>query len=256
MDRWPRTPDDWRGSGSEPGGFGRRNEAGLYGDLRAGQGCGNFPSTPPRAASPASRLPLLAAAREKSISTCGPTARRSRIRPSGLAATSYGNDRLPAGEERLLLSSTDSRLAKPLWSPDGAKLAFLRCAPRGNSLAVAVLNTDGTGDRVLSLPRDVQMIGSDWAKDGQAILGACRFNRSGRYSTCMVPLSIVNERGDSPVQVIASDSKRNLYNQRFSPDQRWITFLAHDLAPRLDVDGLRDTCRRWSVASDDRGHLV
>ncbi len=134
-----------------------------------------------------------------------------------------------AGEERLLLSSTDSRLAKPLWSPDGAKLAFLRCAPRGNSLAVAVLNTDGTGDRVLSLPRDVQMIGSDWAKDGQAILGACRFNGSGRYSTCMVPLSIVNERGDSPVQVIASDSRRNLYNQRFSPDQRWITFLAHDL---------------------------
>ena len=31
------------------------------------------------------------------------------------------------------------------------------------------------------------------------------------------------------MQVIASDSKRNLYNQRFSPDQHWITFLAHDL---------------------------
>jgi Tol biopolymer transport system component/DNA-binding winged helix-turn-helix (wHTH) protein len=134
-----------------------------------------------------------------------------------------------AGEERLLLSSTDSRLAKPLWSPDGAKLAFLRCARRDNSVAVAVLNTDGSGDRVLALPRDVEMQGSDWSKDGQAILGACRFNRSGRYSTCLVPLSGVNERGDSPVHVIASDSKRNLYNQRFSPDQRWITFLAHDL---------------------------
>ena len=42
-----------------------------------------------------------------------------------------------AGHERLLLSSTDSRLAKPLWSPDGAKLAFLRCAKRDHSLAVA-----------------------------------------------------------------------------------------------------------------------
>ena len=42
---------------------------------RAGQGCGNSPSTPPPAASPASRLPLLAAAREKSISTYGPMAR-------------------------------------------------------------------------------------------------------------------------------------------------------------------------------------
>ena len=134
-----------------------------------------------------------------------------------------------AGQERLLLSSTDARLAKPLWSPDGAKLAFLRCATRDNSLTVAVLNTDGSGDRVLSLPRDVEMQASDWSKDGQAILGACRFNPSERYSTCLVPISSVNERGDSPVDVIASDSKRNLYNQRFSPDQRWITFLAHDL---------------------------
>ena len=156
-----------------------------------------------------------------------------------------------AGQERLLLSSTDSRLAKPLWSPDGAKLAFLRCAPRDNSVAVAVLNTDGTGDRVLSLPRNVEMHGSDWSKDGQAILGACRFNRSDRYSTCLVSLS-ERERtwAIRRSEVIASDSKRNLHNQRFSPDQRWITFLAHDLLVRLDVDGVRHTCRRWRLASD------
>jgi dipeptidyl aminopeptidase/acylaminoacyl peptidase len=32
------------------------------------------------------------------------------------------------------------------------------------------------------------------------------------------------------VRVITSDPTRNLFNQRFSPDQRWITFLAHDLS--------------------------
>lgn len=133
------------------------------------------------------------------------------------------------GHERLLLSSTDSRLAKPLWSPDGARLAFLRCATRDKTVAVAVLNTDGSGDRVLTLPSDVEMQGSDWSKDGQAILGSCRFSRSDRYSTCLVRVSSANEIGGSPVRVIASDSNRNLYNQRFSPDQRWITFLAHDL---------------------------
>jgi hypothetical protein len=31
------------------------------------------------------------------------------------------------------------------------------------------------------------------------------------------------------VRVLASDPRRNLFNQRFSPDQRWIVFLAHDL---------------------------
>jgi Tol biopolymer transport system component len=82
---------------------------------------------------------------------------------------------------------------------------------------------------VLRLPGKVEMQASDWSKDGQAILGACRFSQSERYSTCLVPVSSANESVDSAVRVIASDPKRNLYNQRFSPDQRWITFLAHDL---------------------------
>jgi Tol biopolymer transport system component/DNA-binding winged helix-turn-helix (wHTH) protein len=136
------------------------------------------------------------------------------------------------GRERLLLSSADWRFAKPVWSPDGARLAFSRCATRDSTVthAVAVLNTDGSGQRVLTLPDHVEMQGSDWSKDGQAILGACRFGPSERYSACLVPVSNANEGDDSIVRVIASDPKRNLYNQRFSPDQRWITFLAHDLS--------------------------
>lgn len=136
------------------------------------------------------------------------------------------------GRERLLLSSADSRIAKPLWSPDGARLAFSRCVTRENTVAhaVGVMNTDGSGQRVLALPDHVEMQGSDWSKDGQAILGACRFSPSERYSTCLVPVSSANEGRDAIVRVVASDPKRNLHNQRFSPDQRWITFLAHDLS--------------------------
>ena len=134
------------------------------------------------------------------------------------------------GQERLLLASKDWLFIKPRWSPDGGKLAFSRCAARDQTIAVAVLNTDGSGERVLTKPGHVEMDGSDWSKDGQAILGACRFSRSERYSTCLVPVSSANEAGDPTVRVIASDPRRNLYNQRFSPDQRWISFLAHDLS--------------------------
>ena len=89
---------------------------------------------------------------------------------------------------------------------------------------------DGTGERALTKPDSVEMQGFDWAKDSQAILGACRFHQSERYSTCLLSVSSANEEGDPSVRVIASDPKRNLFNQRFSPDQRWITFLAHDLS--------------------------
>ena len=132
------------------------------------------------------------------------------------------------GQDRLLLSSPDWRFSKPRWSPDGAMLAFSRGTARDPSAAVAVLNTDGGGERVLTKPDAVEMEAYDWSKDGQAILGACRFRPSDRYSTCLIPVR--SSAAASDVRVIASDATRNLFNQRFSPDQRWIVFLAHDLS--------------------------
>ena len=132
------------------------------------------------------------------------------------------------GWERLLLSSPRSALIGPRWSPDGAKLAFSRCASLGDTPVAAVFNTDGSGERLLTRPKEVGMLVTDWSRDGQSILGACRFRLSDPYATCVVPLS--KDGGADPVRVIASDPTRNLHNQRFSPDQRWIAFLAHDLA--------------------------
>jgi Tol biopolymer transport system component len=134
---------------------------------------------------------------------------------------------LGEGRERLLLSSPDWKLVKPRWSPDGAKLAFLRCGHEGGAPVLAVLNADGSGERALTRPNEVEMLASDWSNSGESILGSCRFSPSDRYSTCVLPLS--SNANAIGVRVIASDPKRNLFNQRFSPDQRWIAFLAHDL---------------------------
>ena len=134
---------------------------------------------------------------------------------------------IEGGRERLLLSSPDWKLVKPRWSPDGAKLAFLRCGTRGDVPVLALLNADGSGERALTRPSEIEMLASDWSKSGESILGSCRFNASDRYSTCVLPLS--SDANSSRVRVVASDPKRNLFNQRFSPDQQWIAFLAHDL---------------------------
>lgn len=134
---------------------------------------------------------------------------------------------LSEGRERLLLSSPDWKLAKPRWSPDGAKLAFLRCGAKGGAPVLAVLNADGSGERALTKPNELEMLASDWSNNGESILGSCRFRPSDRYSTCVLPVS--NNANPNSVRIIASDPKRNLFNQRFSPDQRWIAFLAHDL---------------------------
>ena len=154
------------------------------------------------------------------------------------------------GQDRLLLSSPDWQFSKPRWSPDGAKLAFSRCTGRDRGLAVAVLNTDGSGERVLTRSEVVDMQAYDWSKDGQAILGACRFRKSDRYSTCLIPVHNDGDAGD--VRVIASDPLRNLHNQRFSPDQRWVTFLAHDLSyePTSTVYVVPSTGGSWRAITE------
>jgi Tol biopolymer transport system component len=160
-----------------------------------------------------------------------------------------------AGEERLLLSSQDARFMKPRWSPDGARLAFSRCAARNDGLAVAVLNMDGSGERTLTKPAEVDMQAFDWSSDGGAILGACRFRRSDRYATCLAPIPDGNGSSGVAVRVIASDPDRNLFNQRFSPDQRWITFLAHDLwrSPTSTVYVVPASGGRWIPMTDGAG---
>jgi len=135
---------------------------------------------------------------------------------------------LGEGRERLLLSSPDGIVARPRWSPDGTTLAFLRCGGEGSTPVLVLLNADGSGERALTRSEEVEMLPSDWTTSGDSILGSCRFGRSDRYSTCLLP--VAGSASRSTTRVIASDPRRNLFNQRFSPDERWIAFLAHDLA--------------------------
>jgi Tol biopolymer transport system component/DNA-binding winged helix-turn-helix (wHTH) protein len=133
------------------------------------------------------------------------------------------------GQDRLLLSSPHVQLVRPIWSPDGAQLAFSRKASARGASAIGVVNLDGTGERVLTEPADVEMLTYDWSSDGRDLLGPCRFRPTDRYSACLIAAR--DERADDPqVRIIASDPTRNLFNPRFSPDQRWISFLAHDLS--------------------------
>lgn len=134
--------------------------------------------------------------------------------------------RISDGQDRLVLSSAAMPILRPVWSPDGARIAFSRRSPGGD--AVAVVTLDGARERVLTAPDDVDMQTYDWSRDGGHILGSCRFRRADRYSICLIA---ADDRADEPdVRVVASHPDLNLFNPRFSPDQRWVLFLAHDLA--------------------------
>jgi Tol biopolymer transport system component len=133
------------------------------------------------------------------------------------------------GREHLLISSPGWFRTRPRWSPDGTSIAYLRRPASGRNprmdAVVAVLTTGGE-ERLLTRPGHVDLTPTDWSPDGRWLLGACR-KASEPPATCVLPASTSPDR-DASATIVTADASKNLFEQRFSPDQRWISFIAVD----------------------------
>ena len=139
---------------------------------------------------------------------------------------------LSDGRERLLLSSDGWKLTRPRWSHDGKQLAYFRRATAADAgqpdFAVMVLPVDGR-ERPLTRPGQVDLVPSDWSADGAWLLGSCRTGTPARVGVCALPVfdGVVSA---SALRLIASEPGKNIFESRFSPNQRWISFVAVDRA--------------------------
>jgi len=135
------------------------------------------------------------------------------------------------GTERLLASGSEWTRTTPRWSRDGTRLAYMRSdtrpAPSGVSRAVAILPVAGGSEQLLSLPSQMEIVPDDWSADGAWILAACRRAPRQERGTCLVPTTVGRSAGD--IRVVAFDPSKSQICQRFSPDERWISFMAVDL---------------------------
>jgi Tol biopolymer transport system component len=134
---------------------------------------------------------------------------------------------LSSGLDHTLIADTDVARTIPRWSPDGKMVTyavFNRSGARGSrAQAVAVLATDGGSERLLTMPGEHRFVPTDWSL-GRTIIGSCRYGDPARWGTCTISTS------DGPatrgmVRLLSADPSFNLYSQRFSPDQAWISFV-------------------------------
>lgn len=132
--------------------------------------------------------------------------------------------------EQVLVSGTD-RIEQAVWSPDGSRLAYMRRPGDGRTSSSApatsefvVLRASGTVEARYALPQQAHSVlnAQDWAPDGRLILGGCRPEASRTLAVCSLD---VRDPTAEPA-VIASHPELNTFQQRFSPDSRWIAFMA------------------------------
>jgi Tol biopolymer transport system component len=143
---------------------------------------------------------------------------------------------LDDGRETLLAAGDDFRRVNPIWSHDGSRLLYLRLhssdfgqaeidPQTDRSLALRTLGD--SDEQVVTSPTQGRLSLTDWTPDGKWILASSDWRTPGRVALCLFPLDAA-PHAETQMQVVASDPDNHLWQGRFSPDGRWISFNAYN----------------------------
>ena len=129
---------------------------------------------------------------------------------------------IDSGKRELLAQS----VVAPCWSPDGEAIAYSLFRPEQGEepgeWALAVRALAGT-ERLLSPWSDESaLLPSGWTRDGQSILGAYLAPVEGDAVLALWPSS---NQSSKPERVLFAEAGVSLWQGRFSPDGRWISFV-------------------------------
>jgi dipeptidyl aminopeptidase/acylaminoacyl peptidase len=83
----------------------------------------------------------------------------------------------------------------------------------------------GGDEQVVAFAGDAPGVAYDWSANGSQILGSIDRQRSGRLALGLFSLGS-RASVEANVRIIASHPDQNLYQARFSPNNRWISFIA------------------------------
>ncbi|MEW6127370.1 MAG: winged helix-turn-helix domain-containing protein [Acidobacteriota bacterium] len=134
---------------------------------------------------------------------------------------------LSDGREAILITDDLSR-SSPRWSRDGKRLAYSRentakSVGAQNRWDLAFMSVEGGDEQVLTTASALVEPTWDWSIDGSWILAGFMRGTPVRRLIGKIPLSAV-PHAEAQMQVVTAHPDENLYQARFSPDDRWISF--------------------------------
>jgi Tol biopolymer transport system component len=122
--------------------------------------------------------------------------------------------------KRELIAKNDASL--PRWSFDATRLAYL-LADR------LVVRDMAGGDRTIGRSRDKMPppLPCGWTPDGTAVVASWSDSSSVPFALTLWPTSA--QAAEKPARVLIADPRANLWQGRFSPNGRWVSFVAESL---------------------------
>ena len=143
---------------------------------------------------------------------------------------------LDDGRETLLAAGDDFRRVNPIWSHDGSRLIYLRLhssefgqaeidPQTDRSLALRTLG--GSDEQVVTSAMQGRLSLTDWTPDEKWVLTSSDWQTPERVALCIFPLEAA-PHAETQMRVVASHPEYHLWQGRFSPDGRWISFNAYN----------------------------
>ena len=159
--------------------------------------------------------------------------------------------------EKLLVPDDGFTRGYPLWSRDGLRLIYQRYRPtnqeRTKFESSLVMLSDGGGDEQMvtsTVPAFVYPL--DWSADGEWILGGTDLVTPGHYFICKFPLRAAPE-AEKQIQVLASEAEYRVFQPRFSPEERWISFNAYKAGEQTSaINVIATSGGQWIRITDGR----
>lgn len=139
------------------------------------------------------------------------------------------------GKETLLAPADDFSRTNPIWSRDGSELIYIRTNPSKLEQteiapqldrALALRTFGGSDEQVITSSMHGKLSPTDWTPDGKFILASSDWKTPERVALCLFSINAA-PNAETQMQVIASHPDYNLWQGRFSPDGRWISFNAY-----------------------------